>query len=354
MKRIAVWNTAFLGDAVLSLPLLQSLKAIFPEAELDFYVRAGFSPLFAAHPAITRVYEHDKRGQAKGLFALARCGRDLAERQYDLWISAHLSLRSSLLAAGSRAPMRIGYKEASLAALCYTHRVERRFGQMDEIDRLLRLLLPLTPDGPQSPWPELTLPRESKQAAEDFFAGLDGPALGLHPGSTWATKRWPEASFAEIGLRALHEGAHVLLFAGPGEEAIAASVREKLSQSLPEAARLRLHDLSGQLPLPLLAAYLGKLACYVTNDSGPMHLAWIQHTPVTAVFGPTTRSLGFFPRGPAAHVCETPLDCRPCGLHGPSACPKGHHRCMNDVPPDQVWEDVRLKLAGSPRSPEKK
>ncbi len=343
MKRIAVWNTAFLGDAVLTLPLLQSLRLRYPEAVLDYYVRGGLAPLFAPHPAISSVYAYDKRGREKGLSGIFRLSRELAGRGYDLWISAHGSVRSSLLARASRAPMRIGYRQSSFARLCCTHLVDRKFGQLDEVERLLQLLQPLGP-GPESDWPEITLGQREVHEAAQFFAGLSGPALGLHPGSVWATKRWPEAYFAEIGCRALRAGAEVLLFAGPGEEAISGAVRGRILENASAAEGSRLHDLSGRLSLPLLAAHIARLACYVTNDSGPMHLAWAQRVPVTAIFGPTVRSLGFFPRGPQSSVFETNLECRPCGLHGPQSCPLKHHHCMTRVTPDEVWADVRAKL----------
>ena len=343
MKRIAVWNTAFLGDAVLTLPLLQSLRLRYPDAVLDYYVRGGLGPLFAPHPALSSVYEYDKRGGAQGVSGVVRQGRDLAGRKYDLWISAHGSARSSLLALASRAPVRIGYRQSAFARLCCTHLVDRRFGQLDEVERLLQLLQPLGP-GPESHWPEIPLGQREHLEAERFFAGLSGPALGLHPGSVWATKRWPGACFAEIGRRALRVGAEVLLFAGPGEEAIARSVHEQILESVTALESVRLRDLSGRLSLPLLAAYISRLSCYVTNDSGPMHLAWAQRVPVTAIFGPTVRSLGFFPRGETASVFETDLDCRPCGLHGPQFCPLKHHHCMTRITPDAVWEDVGAKL----------
>ena len=91
MKRIAVWNTAFLGDAVLTLPLIQTLADAFPGAEVDFYVRRGFASLFEAHPSIHAVYEYDKRRISGNnrLSALLKTGRALGGRRYDVWIGAH-------------------------------------------------------------------------------------------------------------------------------------------------------------------------------------------------------------------------------------------------------------------------
>ena len=163
----------------------------------------------------------------------------------------------------------------------------------------------------------------------------------MHPGSVWATKRWPAGYFAAVGAKALRNGSRVLLFAGPGEESIAAEVRERITA---EAGDSGLTDLSGKLDLPRLAAWIGRLSCYLTNDSGPMHLAWTQRVPTVALFGPTVREWGFFPRGERTTVFEVPLACRPCGLHGPQQCPKGTHDCMRRIDPEEVWGKVAQEL----------
>jgi heptosyltransferase-2 len=343
MRRIGVLNTAFLGDAVLTLPLLQSLRLRYPSADLDFYVRGGLKKLFRPHPDITEVFEYDKRDGQKGIAGFLALRRDIAARRYDLWISAHASMRSGLLALASGAPVRIGYSKPFLNVLYYNRCTERRFTELDEIERLLELLRPLGP-GPLSDWPELALGVEEQRAAGHFFAPLQGPVLGVHPGSVWGTKRWPAEAFAYVAGRALQAGATVLLFGGPGEEDIVRQVKTLIAAGQSGAATTRLHDCSGSLTLPLLAAYIARLSCYLTNDSGPMHIAWSRRVPVTAVFGPTVRSLGFFPRGISSTVLEADVECRPCGLHGPSVCPLGHHHCMTRVEPEAVWQDVRAKL----------
>lgn len=359
-RRIAVWNTAFLGDAVLTLPLIRALRAAWPGAVLDFYVRGGLAPLFAAQPEIDAVYAYDKRGTARGLAGFWLLSREVAERGYDLWIDAHLSLRSSLMARLSGAPRRVGYAEASLAWWLFTDQVGRRFDERQEIERLLGLLEPL--DLPPAiaedeglRWPELILPLEAQAEAERLLASLPpGPVLGVHPGSVWPTKRWTPEGFALVLRRALEAGACAVLLASPEERESAAEVL-RLAEGMGDGRSLaltaegpggtsRLLDLSGRTSLPVLAAVLGRLQCYLTNDSGPMHLAWAQRTPVTAVFGPTVRSLGFAPRGAASSVMEVDEPCRPCGLHGHKTCPRGHFRCMRALDPEAVWRDVRAKL----------
>lgn len=347
MNHIAIWNTAFLGDAVLTLPLIQTLHAAFPEAGLDFYVRRGFGQLFAVQPELRAVYEYDKT-QGNWLRRTASIlgqGKLLAQRKYDVWIGAHSSFRSAVLACLSRAPIRGGYSGNLVRRFCYTFRVARGFGERHEIERLLELARPVLPPGASLfHWPNLALSPEAQTRAQSFrkklFTAHNGPLLGLHPGSVWGTKRWLPSGFAEIARRAADMGAHVLLFGGPGEHETAQEVAGL--SGLKDTPRF--HDFSGKLSLPELAAFLGMLDCYVTNDSGPMHIAWAQHTPVTALFGPTVQKFGFFPRGESVDVFEIPLDCRPCGLHGPRVCPQGHHRCMAGIDVNAVWDNVFRKL----------
>ncbi|SBV97553.1 Lipopolysaccharide heptosyltransferase II [uncultured delta proteobacterium] len=356
MTKIGVWNTAFLGDAILTLPLLQTLRAAYPDAVIDFWVRKGFKGLFASHPALTNVYEYDKRGRDKGALQALRLGRALGRERYGLWISAHGSLRSGMLARWSSAKVRIGYAEPRANAWFYTHTVPRLFTEFEEVERLLRLLLPLDLGArgvPLSGWPDIVLPQEAADAAERFFASLAAeraaPVLGVHPGSIWGTKRWPLEYFAAIAAKAAREGARVLVFGGPGDEE--AMAEETVSLAVNELSKedgKSIINLAAKLSLPELAAFIGRLSCYLTNDSGPMHLAWPQKTPVTALFGPTVRELGFFPRGEGATVMELPLPCRPCGLHGPQECPLQHHKCMRDMTPEMVWPDVAAKMFATP------
>ncbi|MHC1752667.1 glycosyltransferase family 9 protein [Humidesulfovibrio sp.] len=342
-RKIGLWQTAFLGDAVLTLPFIQALKARYPDAEIHFFVRAGLEKLFCAQRELTSVRPFAKRGSQKGLFAARALGNELALEGFDLWISPHASLRSAYLARCVGAPVRIGYQSPWYNWLAYTHLVDRRFDQLEEIERLFQLGGPLgifADKNTPAPLPRLDLPPEAIARADEIYAGLPkGPRLGIHPGSTWPTKCWPKEHFADIARRALAAGAVVLLFAGPGEEDLATHIATSANDDSG-----RLINLGGMLTIPALAACIARLDACLTNDSGPMHLAWAQNVPLAACFGPTVRALGFFPRGPNSRVLETQLDCRPCGLHGHKACPLGHHNCMKDIGPDQAWDLLRPML----------
>jgi heptosyltransferase-2 len=342
-RKIGLWQTAFLGDAVLTLPFIQVLKARYPQAELHLFVRAGLEGLFSAQRELASVRPFAKRGGQRGFFAARALGKALADESFDLWISPHASLRSAYVARAVGAPVRIGYDAPWYNWLAYTHLVPRRFDELEEIERLFQLGAPLgivADKAHPAPLPRLDISPEARTRADEIFAGLpQGPRLGIHPGSTWPTKCWPREHFAEVARRALAAGAVVLLFAGPGEEALAAGIAHSVGDSTG-----RLVNLANMLTIPALAACLGRLDACLTNDSGPMHLAWAQGVPLAACFGPTVRRLGFCPRGANSRVLEVDLDCRPCGLHGHKACPLGHHNCMKDIRPERVWDVLRPML----------
>lgn len=338
IKRVGVWQTAFLGDAVLTLPLLQSLAGSFPDSEIYFFVRKGLKSLFDPNTRY-KVMEFDKHGLDSGLKGIARMASRIRNLEFDLWISPHTSLRSAAISFLGRAKIRMGYNHPLHNHIAFTQTVSRRFNELDEIERILELVKPLKP-GIVETWPFLALSREASNKADSFWnEKIRGKTLGIHPGSTWPTKKWPEKHFAEI-IRMAGElpETQVIIFAGPGEENIVKDIMSRVSR------REQVINLAGKLCLSELAAFLSKLDCYLTNDSGPMHLAWPQKVPTIAIFGPTTRKLGFFPRGSSSTVLETDLSCRPCGLHGHKICPEKHHKCMRDIHPETVMTSIKEKL----------
>ncbi len=333
-KKIGVWNTAFLGDAVLTLHLIQALRDAYPNAEIHFFVRGGLESLFQNQTNLSSAIGFYKRDNQKKLDAAYQLGKKIRSQGFDLWISTHTSLRSAFLAKCTRIPMRIGYNSPWYNRLAYTHTVSRRFHKLEEIERLMQLTLPLGIHGPAPETKLIATPISNKSLPQ-------GPLLGVHPGSTWPTKKWPLPYFAEIARRARNAGAGLVLFGGADEEADA--------QAIIQAAGLendsRVLNLAGKLDLPRLAGYIASMDVYLSNDSGPMHLAWMQKVPTIALFGPTVRQLGFFPRGKHTQVLEVAeLNCRPCGLHGSTKCPQAHFKCMLQLSPEQVWAAVEKRL----------
>ena len=219
---------------------------------------------------------------------------------------------------------------------------------MPELERNLALLLPLKPDLRIESRDALFLePRRGgvgPPSADSMDARLAVAGIGagtrlaaLHPGSVWKTKRWPAESYARLASRLVGEtGAKVMLVGGAEDSALSAEVARQ--------SGVPVLDWAGKTTLPELIALAPRWSLFVTNDSGPMHVAAAAGVPTLAIFGPTTRELGFFPYGDGHRVIEKDLACRPCGLHGAKACPEGHFLCMRLISVEEVFQEASRML----------
>jgi heptosyltransferase-2 len=313
-----VIQTAFLGDVVLTTPLLAALAA--RHGRVDVVTTPAAAPLLETHPAVAAVHRYDKRGADRGLGGIWRVGRGLRARGYARVVLPHRSWRSAALAVLSGAPDRIGFGDAP-AAVSYTRRV-RRPERGHEVERLLTLAE--SPD--PAPPVHLELTADDRAAADEWLRARDlGPGfVAMAPGSIWGTKRWP--GYPELAAAL---GTPIVVIGGPEDG--------PLADAVVAAAPGRAHSAAGRLSLRASAALVARAAVLITNDSLPLHLATAVGTPVVALFGPTVTAFGFGPRGPRDRVVEhLSLDCRPCSTHGPATCPLGHHRCMREVSVEAV------------------
>ena len=330
-----VIQTAFLGDVVLTTPLLATLAAA--HGPVDVVTTPAAASLLATHPAVRTVVPYDKRGADRGLGGLRRMVARLRGGDYARAYLPHRSWRSATLALLARIPERVGFADAP-AAITYTRRVTRpRSGH--ETDRLLQLAWEVAGRA-EAPGVSLALTEADRAVAANWLrsAGIDGRFVALAPGSIWGTKRWP--GYPELARRL---DLPVVVVGGPEDAAVA--------QAIAAAAPGRVRSAAGVLPLRGSAALIERAAVLVTNDSAPLHLATAVRTPIVAVFGPTVPEFGFGPIGPDDHVLGvTGLPCRPCSAHGPQVCPLGHHRCMRELDAGAVLAAVRAIIHGEERS----
>lgn len=322
---VLVIQTAFLGDVVLTTPLLSRLAARFEP--VDVVTTPAAAELLETHPAVRRVIAYDKRGADRGLGGLRRLAERLADTRYAAAFLPHRSWRSAALALGAHIPERIGFDD-SPAAVLYTERVPRpRRGH--ESTRMLALA-----DGERpaalAPTVSLTLTDADRATADAWLKEhkITAPFVAVAPGSIWGTKRWP--GYAELVAQLKQP---VVVLGSAGDSALADQVAA--------AAPGRAHSAAGALSLRQSAAIIARAELLVTNDSAPLHLATGVGTPVVAIFGPTTPSQGFGPVGAGSRVIqEKGLWCRPCSPHGPATCPFGHHACMQDIGVERVLAAV--------------
>ena len=320
-----VIQTAFLGDVVLTTPLLSVLAD--RHGPVDVVTTPAAAPLLETHPAVRQVLVYDKRKADRGLAGLRRLARRLRAERYAVAYLPHRSLRSAALARLARIPRRVGYTDG-WRSLYTAARPRPRDGH--EIDRLLALV-DATPHHGARPTLQLAANDVARAEAEIRSAAVAPPFAALAPGSIWGSKRWPH--FAALARR-LAQQVDVVLVGGPDDAALADVIVAAAAEG---NAAHRVVSVCGRLSLRESAAVIREAAILVTNDSAPLHFAQAVETPTVAIFGPTIPAFGFGPRGPRDVVVGLDgLACRPCSPHGPAACPLGHHRCLQAVSVDDV------------------
>jgi heptosyltransferase-2 len=343
-ENILVVQTAFLGDLILTLPLVQTIKAAFPAAQIDMLVVPKTSDALQNNPSLRSILVFDKRGVDSGIGGFIRRTGAIKKHHYDTAFLPHRSLRSAALARFAGIPRRIGF-QTSAGRLLQTDTVKYD-PSAHEIDRNLSLLgaVGVSPAGRQ--FPELYPSRTDRDVVEGVLrsSGLTAgeELIAIAPGTVWNTKRWPPDRFAELAAKLVSGGSRVVLVGGRGDSGL-------ITPYLQRENLTRIIDTAGQLTILQSAELIRRCRVLVCNDSAPMHLAVAVRTPVVAIFGATIPEFGFAPIGERDIVLETKgLSCRPCSIHGGDVCPVKTFVCMLDITVDRVVKAVeKLLEAGS-------
>jgi heptosyltransferase-2 len=337
MKRYLIIQTAFIGDAVLTLPLVQVLKNIDVGATVDVLVIPRTSELFSNNPAVHHVHIFDKRGKDSGLAGLRRFARQVAERKYDVALILHRSMRSALLAWLGKIPSRIGFdRSAGWFLMTQTIRYEP---SVHEVERNLSLLGALGMQWTGKELPSLFPTLADVQKVDEFLESSGLPKayalIGIAPGSIWQTKRWLKERYSEISRSLAQEGFSSVLIGGKEDEQLCQEIKAEVASNLVAIS-------AGRLSVLQSAELIRRCRALVTNDSAPMHLAVAVRTPVLAIFGSTVPEFGFAPYGNRSVVLETKgLSCRPCSVHGSQRCPIKTFDCMANISAEAVFNKVR-------------
>jgi heptosyltransferase-2 len=259
----------------------------------------------------------------------------------DVILVPHRSFRSALIAKLSGVKVRIGFTNSE-GRFFYTKTVPFSW-MIHDAERNLYLLQGIVNENFKSA--DLNMQNAGANAEDSAAkmladAGLEGKMLaGIHPGSVWPTKCWPYENYAKLITRLEKELGVISVIVGGGKDI---DLGEQVSR-LSDAHSV---NLAGKTTLSELMALMKRFRLFITNDSGPMHIAAAFGVPVLGIFGPTTKELGFFPYGEGNRVIEVKgLPCRPCALHGGKKCPQGHFKCMRDITVDEVFAAAREMLS---------
>ena len=337
-RRILVVMLRRIGDVVLTTPAVRALRALYPDATIDFLTEPPCHEILGGAHEISNILVY-RKGWFNYLYWFWR----LRSRRYDWAIDYMGNPRSAMLTFLTRAPLRAGPARVS-HAWAYTHRLqqpaETLYNPLEKI-RMLRGL-GISPDE-SDPMPKLAASAEAEEFAQKALVRMrmpKAPLVGLIPASRRETRRWPAPSYAALGrLLRDRKGVNLLVCWGPGERELAERVRDGIGEQAclsPETADLR-----------QASAVLGRCDIIVTNCNGPRHLAGARGVPTLTIHSssdPASWNPPDAERFP--FVRRDGLHCIACRKN---KCPYDLE-CLRELAPERVFEEAAALLDRSRRS----
>lgn len=335
LDKVLIIQTAFIGDVILSTPIIEKIHQYYPHAQIDFLLRKGNEMLLLDHPYIHEVLIWDKKsGKHKNLIRLL--GR-IRKSRYDLVINLQRFASTGLVTALSKAKQTIGFDKNPFSFL-FGYKIPHTIGNnMHEVERNLQLVSKLT-DTVFAP-PKLYPTAKDYEVVNQY---KKGEYICIAPTSVWFTKQFPIEKWIVFIDTAPFKG-NIYLLGAPSDAETCEKIKSRTENP-------NVISLAGQLTLLQSAALMQDAVLNYVNDSAPLHLASAIDANTCAVFCSTVPAFGFYPLASFSEVVEifTPLSCRPCGLHGYKACPLGHFNCAYKINNSQLLAVLNkaMKAAG--------
>jgi heptosyltransferase-2 len=348
-RRILISRMKFIGDIVLTTPVIRSVRLAFPGAYIAYMGDSAAVTLLEKNPWLDEIIPFDFSKPT--LLEQPRVSWLLRGRRFDLAIDLFGNPRSALLMYLSGAKKRVGPRRSG-RGLLYTIRVSDD-GRPKTAIAFHNQYLEAAGIEPVASRTEIFLTeKERKEGREEVARALGDPSfcdpgrrvIGIHPGATWPAKKWFPERFAGLA-DAIHEKHRipVVVTAGPGDAASIDAVRRAVH--VPFA-------LIPELPLRRLAAVIAGCSAFVSNDAGPMHIAAAVGTPTLGIFGPGEENIWFpYSHGDGHTALRRDVPCHPCHLDVCNREGNGFMECMRLLTIDAVLSAVEQVLLQNRRPP---
>ena len=324
---ILIIHTAFIGDIVLSTALISKVKEKYPDSDIYYLTTPLGKEILKNNPKIKEIIVYDKRGKDKGFVAFISFVRKIRKLKIDVCLTPHRYLRSSILSLLSGASIRVGYDIASLSFV-YNKKIK-----YDKTKHEVEKLLSFVDDSPKRFELEMYPSEKDKIKIDTILKNFfqNKKIILIAPGSKWFTKKWPEEYFKTLIQNLVKRNDLLIVITGGKEE-------KEIELNLDS----KVLDLRGRISLLELAELTKRAVLVVSNDSAPIHITSVfPNTRIVGIFGPTVKEFGFFPWSENSKVFEiNGLYCRPCAIHGGNFCPEKHFRCMREITPDLIENEI--------------
>ena len=321
--KILILLPNWLGDAVMATPAIEALCLIYPEAQLTLVGSYVSIEALKHHPQCVRSYVDETKKSGNRFLNTYRFAKELG--MHDMAVTFRNQLHSSLLLRWSGTPITAG-RASWHSRLLLTHAI-KPFHPSHLVEQYRDIAQSLS----KKP---LEIGHLKLHIKPHVF---ERPTLGINPGATYGSaKRWYPQKFAEVA-RAFSDSYKIVLFGGPNEVEMANDIESRLHG-------VNVTNLAGKTSVQELCAMIGGLDLFITNDSGPMHVAAAYQVPTVAIFGPTRHLETSQWKNEKSVIVRHDMECAPCMKR---ECPLGHHECMKSITSNEVIEAVK-KLASFP------
>ena len=313
----------WLGDAVMATAAVESLCERFPQARLTLVGSFVSVEALRHHPMCVDAYVDETKKEGNRLLNTYRFAKRIG--RHDAAVSFRNQLHASLLLKWTGTPVTVARKSwhstlllSDAVALSREQHLVEQYQQL--ADRLI--------GGAMVPGKlRLFIPPKT----------FDKPVLGINPGATYGSaKRWYPEKFAAVAAH-FSDRFDILIFGGPGETAMA----DEIEADLKTRGIANCQNLAGKTTIETLCASIGGLSLFITNDSGPMHIAAAYHIPTVAIFGPTRHLETSQWKNPRSAIVRHDMECAPCMKR---ECPLKHHECMKSIEAYEVIEAAEKLL----------
>ncbi len=314
----------WLGDAVMATPAIEALCTLYPEAELTLVGSYVSIEALKYHPQCKRHYVDETKKKGNRFLNTYRFAKALGK--HDMAITFRNQLHSSLLLFWSDTQITAGRKSWHSSFLLNHPIKPSHPSHLVEQYRDIAQSLSSQP---------LTLGNLKIHIPPHKYLR---PTLGINPGATYGSaKRWYPEKFAEVA-RAYSDRFDIILFGGPNEVGMANDIESRLNG-------INVTNLAGKTSITELCSFIAGLDIFITNDSGPMHVAAAYQVPTVSIFGPTRHLETSQWMNEKSYIVRHDMECAPCMKR---ECPLGHHECMKSITAEEVIEATKNILAGFP------
>lgn len=317
LKRILIIRLSSLGDILLTTPLIRTLKKNCPQLEIDFLLKDEYYDLMKHNPHLNKILIYSQ-------FEKMLSNIDFTN-EYDLIIDLQNNFRSRKITSRLSART-FRFKKYSLRKFLLVSTKINLMKNLPSIpERYAETIgLKLDNDG---------LEIISDKKPSEKISGLN-MLIGLCPGAKHFTKRYPIEYQIELSKLLIKNNFNVVLFGGKIDE----NICKEISSSVPEVINLQNDN-------EILQTVSDMQMCdvIVCNDSGLMHVASSLNKKLIAIFGSTVKEFGFMPyKCKESIVIENNnINCRPCSHIGKSHCPQKHFKCMRDLKPEIIFNQIK-------------